>query len=310
MAFFPRFGTLLLGLLSVTTLVGAPMGYAVNNLLCPGSMSDFSCTTFGIENLGTGAFTPISPVAGFVPQNGGLAWAGGTLYTENTPTNTIYAVNPATGGFTGVGTVNVSATDLSVLGASGGILYELAFPSMNLYSFNPVSGVTTLIGPTGIPAPASDLSNLGQILLTGLGANLYADYYLLDNMGHPIVPDGLYRIDPLTGQATLVGGLSGGGECLLGLGTVNNTLYGFGQSGCSGQPGIYSIDGNTAATTFSSDAAVFPIQSVQDVVPEPGGFVLAGIGFLLLVLRRWRDRYRHERAPGANITFAELHSAN
>jgi hypothetical protein len=261
----------------VRTVAAGTLGFAVQGGFCP----DLTCTTFGVEDLTTGVFTPLGALAGFVPNNGGLAWGTGGLYTGNAATNTLYLVDTGTGNFTSVGTANVGAGNISVLAGSQGILYELALPSMDLYSFNPADGTTTLIGPTGIPAPAADLSNLFTILLTGLGPNLYTDYLRTDDAG----PDSLYRINPTTGQSTLVASLSGV-QCLSGLGTVNNTLYAFGVDRCSGgSAGIYTINPATGVGAFVSPEVVGPIVSVADT-PEPGSLVTAGVCLMLLGLRR------------------------
>lgn len=66
-------------------------------------------------------------------------------------------------------------------------------------------------------------------------------------------PVRLCRIDPYTGQATLVGA-TGAGAPIVGAGFVDDTLFTFG--GAVNQPNqIYSIDLETGAAQFVADQA-------------------------------------------------------
>ena len=274
--------------LCAATSIAGPIAYVGLG----GTCIDPSCltyrTTLGVIDFSTGAFTRIGATDGFVPNISGLANGNGGLYAGDAVSNTVNLVNPATGTFTNVGTANVGAGNVSILGSTMGVLYELALPSMNLYSFNPANGSTTLIGPTGIPAPAADLSNLFGVTLTGLGGSLYASYLLMDPQGNPLLPDNLYRINPATAQALMIAGGLSGAECVSDIATVSNSVYVFADQvgGCS-SPATYGIFGVNLATaqagTSLSHPARGPVLAAAGV-PEPASFVTAGLGLLMLGL--------------------------
>jgi hypothetical protein len=84
----------------------------------------------------------------------------------------------------------------------------------NLYTVNPLTGAATKIGPTGIPAvpliPNTDgLINISDETLFAAGGKLYATFDA-DTFDPtipaitPVIAPNLYRIDPVTGVATLV----------------------------------------------------------------------------------------------------------
>lgn len=256
-----------------------PLGYVVIAGNCLSTCFQYT-TTFGSVDLNTGAITQIGATDGFVPSVGGLAWAGGGLYANDAFLNKVYLVDPATGSSTLKGTANVGTGNQSLLASSLNSLYILALPSMNLYSFNPANGTTALVGPTGLPAMAPDFSNLFFITMAGLGDKLYVDYLQADNSQNPVLPDGLYRINPTTGQSTLVGGLSGA-ECVTGLGAIGNSLYaaGFNTGSCQDPSGagFFRVDPTTAVATFLSTPSNDPIQALAGAVPEPGSFTAADL---------------------------------
>src|SRR4051794_22699402 len=80
---------------------------------------------------------------------------------------------------------------------SNGSLLTLGFDG-NLTSINPVNGSTTVIGATGLSdcsTPSSPCGPRSAGVLAALGGNLYATDF----------SQNLYRVDPTTGAATLVG---------------------------------------------------------------------------------------------------------
>jgi len=81
--------------------------------------------------------------------------------------------------------------------AANGSLLTLGFDA-NLASINPVSGVPTVIGPTGLSdcsTPSSPCGPRSVSTFGALGGSLYATDY----------NQNLYRVNPATGAATLVG---------------------------------------------------------------------------------------------------------
>src|SRR3954451_5540026 len=81
--------------------------------------------------------------------------------------------------------------------ASNGSLLTLGFDG-NLTSINPATGVTTVIGPTGLSdcsTPSSTCGSMSAGVLAGLGGTLYATDF----------SQNLYRFNPATGAATLIG---------------------------------------------------------------------------------------------------------
>jgi hypothetical protein len=81
--------------------------------------------------------------------------------------------------------------------ASNGSLLTLGFDG-NLTSINPATGLTTIIGPTGLSdcsTPAAPCGSMSAGVLAGLGGTLYATDF----------SQNLYRVNPATGAATLIG---------------------------------------------------------------------------------------------------------
>lgn len=103
-----------------------------------------------------------------------------------------------TGGFHQIGS-DIPATQGSSGLASGpnGSLLTLTVAG-DLNSINPATGVSTVIGPTGLgdcSTPASPCGPNSANYLGGLGATVYATDFA----------NNLYKVNPLTGAATLIG---------------------------------------------------------------------------------------------------------
>jgi hypothetical protein len=80
---------------------------------------------------------------------------------------------------------------------SNGSLLTLGFDG-NLTSINPATGLSTVIGPTGLSdcsTPGSPCGPMSAGVLAALGGTLYATDF----------SQNLYRVNPVTGAATLVG---------------------------------------------------------------------------------------------------------
>ncbi len=151
-----------------------------------------------------------------------------------------------------------------------------------------MTGAATFIGVTGIPAlpfvPAASnpdgTVNIYDQALFSFGGNLYAtfDAYKFDFgtfTETPVVLPNLYRIDPETGIATLVGST----EANLGAAVaVNGKVYAF--NNVTSQ--IVTLDVTNGNTTFVSNFdAGFPVVLGASPVPEPTSLALSGIGILI-----------------------------
>ena len=104
-------------------------------------------------------------------------------------------VDLGTGGFHQIGPEIEGSTGLAP-GPNGSLL-TLTF-SGNLNSINPANGVTTTVGPTGLgdcTTPASPCGPMSANTIGALGSMIYATDFA----------NNLYRVNALTGQATLVG---------------------------------------------------------------------------------------------------------
>lgn len=204
-------------------------------------------------------------------------------------------------GATGLADCTTSASPFGLTSAAnlaglGGSVYATDF-SNNLYTVDPVTGAATLIGPTGIPAfafnptiPNADGShNIFDYSLFSSGGNLYEifDVARLDGLSFaitPVIPANLYRIDPLTGVATLIAPTA---LNLTAVVDVNGTLYAF--NAATGQ--VVTLDLATGNTSFVSnlDPAAGLILGAAPI-PEPASLALAGIGIAGMLIRSRRKR--------------------
>jgi hypothetical protein len=257
---------------------------------------------FGTVNLGTGAFQQSGPgtpegADGLVPgPNGSLLTLA---FTGN-----LDSINPATGavsliGATGLADCSTPAspcgpTAANTLGKLGGTIYATDLNN-DLYTVNPLTGAATLIGPTGIPAvPAVPDStnpdgtfNAFDSTLFGAGGNLYATFDAITINPSPftvtpvISPD-LYQINPVTGQATLIGPTA----LTLGAATdVNGTVHAFIDMSSE----VATLNLTNGNTTFVSnfDPAAGVIDGATPV-PEPASIALTCLGIAALTICRRR----------------------
>ncbi len=250
---------------------------------------------FGTINLSTGSFTPIGP--GLGAGSGGLVRGpGGSLLSLGFDGN-LNSINPATGvmstvGATGLGDCSLPTSacgpnSANLVGQLGASVFATDLAN-NLYSINPVTGAATLIGPTGIPGvpftPKSGVPGdpdgsfyIYDESLFDFGGNLYAnmDAGIFDPVTFTptsLIDPNIYRIDTLTGAATLVTATD------FGLGTitnVNGTLYAF-DLPISSVVTLNLADGSTTVVS-GTDPAVGLVGGASPV-PEPGSLVLVGSG--------------------------------
>jgi len=190
-----------------------------------------------------------------------------------------------------------SANDLAAL---GGKIYATDI-SNNLYTVNPLTGAATLIGATGIPAvpanpgsanPDGSFNEFDESLFSA-GGNLYATFDAITLNPSPftvtpvISPD-LYKVNPATGLATLIGPTALTIGAVVG---VNGTFYAF--NNMAGEVEALNLaNGNTTpVSNFPPDGGLL-VQGASPT-PEPASFVLVVIGVAVIAVgRRRRDIQR------------------
>ncbi|GAC1537096.1 MAG: hypothetical protein NVS2B9_03120 [Myxococcales bacterium] len=213
---------------------------------------------FGVVNPETGGFTPVGKTTSVLS---GLALGPDRMLDGLDADNNLVTIDPATAVTAVVGNIGLpvqpdgNVTLLTSLGK--GRLFAVD-PGNDLYSINPWTGRATRIGPTGIPVPDFINCVTGNSL-SGAEGELYFTFQVDDNAPHICgtrSPSRLYRIDPHTGRAVLVGA-TGAGAPIVGAGFIDETLYGFTFGGAVNQPNkIYAIDLETGAAEFVADQAV------------------------------------------------------
>ena len=260
---------------------------------------------FGSIDLVNGSFQTIGPV---LPEHtiGLAAGPGGSLLTLGFSSN-LYSINPSSGLSTLVGPTGLAsctnAADVcgasagNTIGSLGSHVYATDFAN-NLYSINQESGAATLIGHTGIPAvPVTPETsnpdgtvNLFEENLFGSNGRLYAtfDAFAIDFVSFattPVIPFGLYEIDPSTGSTTLLG--SDPTELLNAAAGTGDGAYGYN----AGTGELLRLDLATGKTThlLDVDPAAGVVSGVFSPVPEPSSLALVGTG-LCAVATCWRRR--------------------
>jgi hypothetical protein len=248
---------------------------------------------FGIVDLNSGSFTPISTTS-FTPV--GLGELGSNLYTgvfagEGTPANMFGQINPTTGAVTAISNSGLNGGNLFALGSTLNTIYALdtvpaVSGSFNLYSINPASGAATLIGPTGLVAgPAYQLSTGSPIL-----------YFSVNN--------DLYTLNTTTGAATLIGPTGLSGEGVDGLVYENGILYAGYSPDNNFDTSIYTINPATGTATFvtTEDPAaglVYGLAPYPADTPLPAAFPLFATGLGGLGLLGWRRKRKSAAALAA-----------
>ena len=176
---------------------------------------------FGTVDLANGSFHAIgNPTPDLMAD---LVWGpDGFLYsltTSGTDIGSLAKINPTTGKIMGkTKPTGLSYNAFSLAGVAGK-LYVTDL-SNNIYSVNPASGVATLITASGVPPDPKipftfnddGTFNLCDEGFYSIGGELYAtfDSFALDTsttiptIAQVFVPPALYRIDPVSGDATYI----------------------------------------------------------------------------------------------------------
>jgi hypothetical protein len=240
-----------------------------------GYITDTSASRLLSVNLTTGQTQVVGPLAA-VANIGGLAYDSqrGVMYGVSPTTSSLYTINLGTGQATLVGPFGIGAT---MQGAAFDRFTNTIFASDTfndrLYKINPDTGSAQLVGPTGV-----EISGLAVDPLTGI---LY---------GTPCPfcggVAGLYRINTLNGQTTLVGGTANirfNGLAFDG----DGTLYGVRNDTDS----LHVINKNTGISTLVGPLGLPEINALGfDIVPlpEPSTAALIVAGLIMTGCARTR----------------------
>ena len=174
-------------------------------------------SVFGWINLVDGVFhqtAATEPLAN-------LVWWKGELLSLSSSDGNLVRIDPQSGNITVIGPTGLGANAFDLAEVNGKLF--LTDFSNNIYSVNPHTGAANLITATGMPPDpnipftlnADGTFNLCDESLYGIGGFLYAtfDSFNVDtttaavdeNPADATVSPALYRINPKTGAATLIG---------------------------------------------------------------------------------------------------------
>jgi hypothetical protein len=241
-----------------------PTAYAV------GFDSGTSTTYFGLLSIGSRTFLPIAELPASAQGLG--RDRRGHLFTVDSANNLV-RINPATGvtkvvGSTGVTTPGPLGDTVVDVFASmrTGELFLMDYAN-NLYSVDPKTGAATFVGATGIP-PISSFRYSSS--LAGDCRDLYFTITEVDENLNQVQGPSLYRIDPRTAAATLVGPTA---DFMPGAGFVDDTLYGFSLDTrfIGGDPArAFSIDIRSGEATPGAELNVSGIFGAVDLADEVG----------------------------------------
>jgi hypothetical protein len=247
-----------------------------------------SSNQFGKLDLTTDVYTNIGTMT--LPSGDNIFGMGfgadGRLYglDSQVPDAHLWQINTSTAATTDLGSIGVSAIDATA--NANGVMYGLNQDPSNstFFTLSPPSTTPTFVGPTGIVG-----TGLVAVMGSGAGAMIFAG--ATDTITGKT---DLYRIDPATGAATLIGGT--GFFVINGL-FVNGTLYGFDDNtnaivtintstGVGTQVGTYNI----GSTINVPDVIYASAPVLTASVPEPSSVVLGAIALVasgsLVLLRR------------------------
>lgn len=186
---------------------------------------------FGVLNPQTGEFQLIFQTADPSELLSGLASGPKDTVYGLDADNNLVTVHPETQKFTVVGNIGLPVQkggNVTLITALGQDRLFAVDPSNDVYSIDSVTAEAQLIGSTGIP-PALEVECVSANSLTGAEGGLYLTWEVrdADKMScKSSVPSRLYRIDPDTGTATVIGETLADAP-IVGSGFSDNTLYGF-----------------------------------------------------------------------------------
>jgi hypothetical protein len=227
---------------------------------------------FGALDLETGKFLQFNPNAP-LSLNGLARGPHNTIYGLDA-TNNLVTLNPATGAIVVVGNTGLPLgpnDNIALFTAlENGTLYALDFQNF-LWSVNRLTGKATPIGSTGIAVPA-DFAACHCVTANGLAGaedELFFSWEVADDPDNPPtsppspsdVPSTLYRINPHTAAAHRVG-LTNTAAPIVGLGFVDDTLYGFTFGPAVSEPNkVLKISRGTgkAKVVTSQDPSLDPV---------------------------------------------------
>jgi hypothetical protein len=233
------------------------------------------------NSLPTGKFLQFNPNAP-LSLNGLARGPHNTIYGLDAANNLV-TLNPATGAVAVVGNTGLplGPNDNIALFTSleNGALYALDFQNF-LWSVNRSTGKAKPIGSTGIAVPA-DFTTCHCVTANGLAGaedELFFSWEVADDPDNPPisppspsdVPSTLYRINPHTAAAHKVG-LTNTAAPIVGLGFVDDTLYGFTFGPAVGEPNkILKISRGTgkAEVVTSQDPNLDPVFAAIPVRDE------------------------------------------
>jgi hypothetical protein len=211
-------------------------------------------TRFGVLDIGTGAFYRITDISNLAQGIG--RDAHGQIYIVDEKADLLHInqgnVKTEVIGNTGVTTPSPVGHSVEVFASlTDGELFLMDF-SNNLYSVNAGTGAATLIGSTGIQ-PITH--RRFAVSFAGDCSSLFFTLAERDENFNVIQPSTLYRIDPRTAAATVVGPAPRG---VTGSAFIDDTLYAFTLDlrffgGGTEGPHIYSIDTTTGAASPVAD---------------------------------------------------------
>lgn len=213
--------------------------------------------------------------------------------SNQSPTNNrhLVTVNPATGLVTDVGDFDPNGgstmSDITFDPTTGTLYAWRAASGHGLYTVNPATGLATLVG-----------GQTGDFGGGGLAASLTGTLFSTPD-GATGSPGGhLNTVNPVTGNPTAVGLLSGGGPVPLIINSMDFNSAGvlFGVQGQGANMHLVTINTATAALTdigpsaSGLDALAFQRMGAPAAVPEPASVTLLGLGAAGLIVAARRRR--------------------
>jgi len=248
LAFAQRQHTMAAALSEPRQARSGPLAYAIAPT--PG----YSATIFGLLDIGTGTFHPISTTPTLA--SGIAKDARSRLYFLDS-NGDIYQINPGNGKVAKLGPSGITASlPVALVGMADGTLYAMDVQN-NLYRVNAETGAATFVGATGI----AGYNPFTQAYSSSLAADCQYLYYIQGVYGnYPIWAQfpTLWRIHPDTAQADLIGPITPTLP-FFGAGFVDGKLLEFSFDETSrGGPGpkTYRVNVTSGAATFVSNLNV------------------------------------------------------